>query len=205
MADLLYGVLKTVLGPLADAYFDLRAAGVERLPAGAYILAANHSSLLDWVFVARPVPRPVRFVLSREFYDQPFLRPIYRGLGVVPIRDRRLEVSAVRQLLATLARGEIVGFFPEGRITRDGSLARAERGVVALAARARVAIVPAGVRGAFEAFPRDARWPRRHPVRISFGEPLPVPPAAATDRGAQARLAAELMRRIDALRAHVVV
>src|SRR6185369_15031503 len=180
MADALYRSLRTVLAPLADAYFSLEGAGHERLPDGPYILAANHASLLDWLFVARFVPRPVRFVLTREFFDQRALTWAYRRLGVIPIRDGAIELSAVRQLLATLRRGEVVGVFPEGRITLDGTLAPGEPGVVAIAARAGVPIVPAGVHGAFEAFPRHARVPRPRPVRVRYGEALVIPAAAAT-------------------------
>jgi 1-acyl-sn-glycerol-3-phosphate acyltransferase len=201
MADALYRALKAMIAPLADVYFRLRASGLERLPDGPFIVAANHASLLDWVFVARFVPRPVRFVLTREFFDQPGFTWAYRRLGVIPIRDGAIELSAVRQLLATLRRGEVVGIFPEGRITRDGALQAAEPGIVALAARARVAIVPVGVRGAFEAFPRDARVPRPRPVHVHFGAPLAVPPSARSDRATQHRLADELMRRIAELRA----
>lgn len=199
MADALYRTLRAVLAPCADAYFGLRAGG-EPVPAGAFLLAANHSSLLDWVFVARFVDRPIRFVLTRDFYDQPALRWAYRRLGVVPIRDGAIELSAVRQVLATLARGEIVGIFPEGRITRDGELSPAHPGVIAIAARAGVPIVPAGVAGAFEAFPRDARVPRPRPVRVRFGAPLPIPRAARVDHDIQAELAIELMQRIATLR-----
>jgi 1-acyl-sn-glycerol-3-phosphate acyltransferase len=201
MRDPLYDALKSMLGPAADVYFRLHASGHERLPAGPFILAANHGSLLDWLFVARSVPRPVRFVLTREFFDQRALTWIYRRLGVIPIREGRIELSAVRQLRATLDRGEIVGFFPEGRISRDGALLPAEPGIIALAAHAGVAIVPAGVRGAVEAFPRDAWVPRPRRVRVRFGAPLPIPRTAAGDRDAQRRLADELMERIGALRA----
>lgn len=201
MGDGLYRAMKSLLAPVADRYFALQGAGYDRLPPGPFILAANHSSLLDWVFVARFVERPVRFVLSREFFDQPGLSWAYRRLGVIPIRDGRVELGAVKQLFATLARGEIVGFFPEGRITRDGALLPPQPGIIALAARAGVAIVPAGVRGAFEAFPRDARWPRPRVVHVRFGEPLAVPADASSDRDLQRQLANALMERIAALRA----
>lgn len=200
MADALYWTLKRVLTPVADVYFSLGASGQERLPQGPFILAGNHSSLLDWVFVARFIDRPIRFVLTREFYDQPGLTMLYRRLGVIPIRDGGIELSAVRQLLETLERGEIVGVFPEGRITRDGTLALAQPGVIAIAARAGVPIVPVGVHGAFEAFPRDARVPRPYPVRVTYGAALEIPAAAARSRDGQGRLAAELMQRIGELR-----
>ncbi len=200
VAPTLYGSMKIGLAPIADWYFSLRGEGHDRLPPGAFILAANHSSMLDWLFVARFVARPVRFVLSREFFDQPGVTWIYRALGVIPIRDGAIELSAVRQLLTTLRRGEIVGVFPEGRITRDGALAPGEPGVIAMAARADVPIIPAGVQGAFEAFPRDARMPRRYPVRVRFGDPLAVPASAVADRDEQLRLLSRLMQAIEALR-----
>lgn len=202
MADALYFALKRVLTPFADLYFSLQSSGHDALPAGPYILAGNHSSLLDWVFVARFVDRPVRFVLTREFYDQPGVTGIYRRLGVIPIRDGAIELSAVRQLLTTLAHGEIVGVFPEGQITRDGTLLPAQPGVIAIAARAGVPIVPVGVHGAFEAFPRDARLPRPHPVRVTFGTPVTIPTDVVRSREGQTEWAAVLMQRIGTLRDH---
>lgn len=199
MGDGVYRSLRTVLTPVADRYFGLRASGEDRLPSGPCILAANHSSLLDWVFLARFVSRPVRFVLSREFFDQRPFTWAYESLGVIPIRDGRFQPSAYRQLLATLARGDIVGVFPEGWITRDGALLPAQRGIIAFAARAGVPIVPVGVVGAFAAFPRDARFPRPHPVQVRFGEPFVVEPDVRTDRSAQRHLAEELMARIGTL------
>ncbi len=199
MADALYWTMKRVLTPLADLYFSLRATGQEDLPTGPFIVAGNHSSLLDWVFVARFVDRPIRFVLTREFYDQAGFAPLYRRLGVIPIRDGGIELSAVRQLLGTLGRGEIVGVFPEGRITLDGALLPAQPGVIAIAARAGVPIVPVGVRGAFEAFPRAARMPRPRAVSVAYGRPLEIPESAARSREGQSRLAGELMRRIGEL------
>jgi len=201
MVPSLYASMKVGLAPIADWYFSLRGEGHDRLPAGPFILAANHSSMLDWLFVARFVARPVRFVLSREFFDQWGFTWAYRSLGVIPIRDGAIELSAVRQLLTTLKRGEIVGVFPEGRITRDGALAPGEPGIIAMAARAGVPIVPVGVHGAFEAFPREARVPLPRPIRIRYGEPLAVPPAAVADREEQLRVLACLMHAIETLRA----
>jgi 1-acyl-sn-glycerol-3-phosphate acyltransferase len=71
--------------------------------------------------------------------------------------------------------------------------------VIAIAARAGVPIVPVGVRGAFDAFPRDARIPRPHPVSVAYGKPLEVPLAAARSREDQSRWAGELMQRIGQL------
>jgi 1-acyl-sn-glycerol-3-phosphate acyltransferase len=199
MADALYWTLKRVLTPIADLYFSLRSTGHESLPAGPFIVAGNHSSLLDWMFVARFVDRPIRFVLTREFYDQAGFTALYRQLGVIPIRDGGIELSAVRQLLATLERGEIVGVFPEGRITLDGTLLPAQPGVIAIAARAGVPIVPVGVRGAFEAFPRVASLPRPHAVSVAYGAPIEIPAHAARSREDQSTWAEELMRRIAGL------
>ena len=101
MADALYHSLKAMIAPVADVYFRLHASGHELLPPGPFILAANHSSLLDWVFVARFVARPVRFVLSRDFYDQPAFTWAYRRLGVIPIRERMIESGLEPRVMST--------------------------------------------------------------------------------------------------------
>jgi hypothetical protein len=128
MADALYFGLKRVLTPLADVYFSLRATGYETLPAGPFIVAGNHSSLLDWVFVARFVERPIRFVLTREFYDQAGLTALYRRLGVIPIRGTQVPWSLAFFLVLAVVFGVVLHATPLGRsiyaIARGGRTRR---------------------------------------------------------------------------------
>jgi 1-acyl-sn-glycerol-3-phosphate acyltransferase len=102
----------------------------------------------------------------------------------------------MRTARAVLAAKEPLILFPEGGISRTGRPGRAQPGIIALAAAARVPIVPVAIRGAFEAFPRDRRVPRRGRVTVAFGAALPPPPI---DRRRQQALADRLMDHIRAL------
>ena len=115
MADALYFAVEARPDPARRrATSRCGPPDTRRCLPGPFIVAGNHSSLLDWVFVARFVERPIRFVLTREFYDQAGLTALYRRLGVIPIRDGAIELSAVRQLLATSAVAKSSASFPRG-------------------------------------------------------------------------------------------
>jgi 1-acyl-sn-glycerol-3-phosphate acyltransferase len=189
---------RTLLRPVFRAAFGMQASGLEHLPAhGPYILAANHVSMLDWAFLSYYLPDLVRFVVHREYWDHPLLGIGLRFNGAVPLRTGAPDGAAFRLALAVLADGEPLIMFPEGAISRSGRPQRGQPGIIALAAAARVPIVPAALRGAFEAFPRHRRLPRPRPVRLAVGAPLPPP--APPDRAAQRALAGGLMRHIGAL------
>ena len=193
----LHHVSRALLRPLFRVYFRMRAEGREHLPArGAYLLAPNHVSMLDWAFLSYFLPRLTRFVVHREYYDDPLMGFGLRVNGAIPIRTDRPDLAAMRTARAVLAAGEALILFPEGAISRNGRPGVALPGIIALAAAADVPIVPVAIRGAFEAFPRWRRLPRRRPVTVAFGAPLP-PPRAGRHRHQQ--LADDLMGHITAL------
>lgn len=189
---------RRLLRPLFRAAFGMRSSGLEHLPArGPYILASNHVSMLDWAFLSYYLPDLVRFVVHREYWDHPLLGIGLRFNAGVPLRTGAPDGAAFRLARAVLAAGEPLIMFPEGAISRSGRPQQGQPGIIALAAAARVPIVPAALRGAFEAFPRHRRLPRPGSVHLVVGAPLP-PPAPA-DRAAQRALASALMRHIAAL------
>jgi 1-acyl-sn-glycerol-3-phosphate acyltransferase len=188
---------RALLLPLFRFYFHMRAEGREHLPArGPYLLAPNHVSMLDWAFLSYFLPRLTRFVVHREYYDHSLMGFWLRVNGAIPIRTDRPDLAAMRTARAVLAAGEALILFPEGAISRDGRPGVAHPGIIALAGAAGVPIVPVAIRGAFEAFPRWRRLPRRHPVTVVFGAPLP-PPGAGRHRHQE--LADDLMAHITAL------
>jgi len=176
----------------------MQGGGVEHLPArGAYILASNHVSLLDWAFLSYHLPDLVRFVVHREYWDHALLGIGLRCNGAVPLRGGATDAGAFRRARAVLSDGEPLVMFPEGGISRTGRPQRGQPGIIALAAAARAPIVPAAIRGGFEVFPRHRRLPRPGSVTVVFGAPLPPP--VPNSRDAQRALAAALMRHIEAL------
>ena len=197
----LHHLARFVLRPMFRAYFRMRGEGLGNLPRrGPFLLAPNHVSMLDWAFVSYFLPRLIRFVVDHTFYDLPVLGFGLRVNGAIPIRTGRPDARAMRIAHAVLAAGEPLIVFPEGAISRTGRPQRAQPGVISLAAATGTPIVPVAVRGAFEAFPRSRRVPRPGRVSVTFGRPLPPPPASGDrhERQAQAdRLMAHIADLLD--------
>src|SRR6187200_3062529 len=132
-SDLFYWLLKWVLvGPLLKLVFRPQVEGVEHVPAeGPAILASNHLSYADWLFMPLTLPRRVTFVAKAEYFTTPgvkgwFQRLFFSGAGQVPI-DRSGASAAEGALTAAkrvLADGELFGIYPEGTRSHDGRLYR---------------------------------------------------------------------------------
>ncbi len=173
---MLYWVVKGVLTPVIRLCFRVKIEGRENLPArGPVILASNHRSFLDSIFIPAIIRRRVTFVAKAEYFDDPKSAWFFRGVGQIPIR--REGGSAGERALASatevLEGGGVFGIYPEGTRTRDGYLHRGHTGVARLSLRTGTAIVPVGLIGTDEVQPVDKRMPRLfRPVTIRFGEPL---------------------------------
>lgn len=195
---------------IGRAMFSLRATGSENVPRqGAFVIVANHVSDLDPGLLAAALP----FAAARRLWwggaaERLFHHPVLRGFAhtfqVFPVEER-MPAQAVAMARIVLRRGEGLVWFPESWRSPDGRLQRFLPGIgMVLDGLDDVMVVPAHIAGAFEAMPRDARLPRRHPVRIAFGPPVPVRSlaVAADDPRARAEgLAAALQGLVAALAA----
>jgi 1-acyl-sn-glycerol-3-phosphate acyltransferase len=173
--DLKFFSLRTFAGPVFSAAFRLKTIGQENFPkAGPAILAANHASFLDPILISLRARRPVRFLVSNQFYRDPRLHALLRWLGTIPVGGGAGIVRSFRQVAGVIEDGGLLGIFPEGGITRDGSMKPFRSGAAVLAMRLGAPIVPIHLRGTFDALPRYARWPRFVPVTLRIGEPVKV-------------------------------
>ncbi len=171
---LLYRACRSVSRAVLGRWFDLTVEGLERLPAGPFLLAANHHNYLDGVVLGVAVPRPISFlVMPRVYHASPLHPAFHRRIGSIPLNLSRPDPGAIRRALRALDEGRIIGIFPEGPFSREGRLVPGQPGVAALALRAGVPVVPAAIAGTFEAL-RGRRFylPRRHPLTVRFGHPL---------------------------------
>jgi len=171
---LVYQLLRTPVRAALGRWFDLRVEGFERLPAaGPYLVAANHHNYLDGVVLAAALPQPIAFLVMPRVWRATPLHPwLHRRLGSIPLQLERPDVGALRGALRALEDGRVVGIFPEGPFSVRGRLERGLPGVGLLAARAGVPVVPAGIRGTYEALlGRRGYIPRRQPLSVRFGEP----------------------------------
>jgi 1-acyl-sn-glycerol-3-phosphate acyltransferase len=132
-------------------------------------------------------PRPVHYLITRKWYDRsPAWRALFDAFGTEPVRAED-PAATVRAVCDLLARGAVVGIFPEGSISRTGHLRRFRSGIARIAAQSGAPVIPVGIRGAFESMPLHRAIPRPSRVRIHVGEPFAFPDAPLReDPGADA-------------------
>ena len=136
---------------------------------GGVILASNHQSFLDVLILGGACPRPVRYMARRSLWENPVLGWLITDWKAIPVSRDRPGKDELRSILETVRGGEVLALFPEGTRTVDGSIGELRGGIGFLARKAGVPVVPVLIRGAFEAWPRGRRLPRRGRVRIAFG------------------------------------
>jgi 1-acyl-sn-glycerol-3-phosphate acyltransferase len=169
-----YRVAKAVLGrPLRWAY-DIRVEGADNLPFGPAILAPNHRSFMDSLFLALAVDRPVTFLAKAEYFDNRRIAWMFRSTGQIPLR--RGSPSGARQALHAagnvLWSGGVVGIYPEGTRSRDGLLHRGRLGPARLAVASGAPIVPVGLIGTEQVQTPQQRIPRLgKQIVVRFGQP----------------------------------
>lgn len=192
-----YRALRAFAGVTIVPYLRLSAEGLERLPDGPCVLAPNHASYLDPVVLQAALDRRVVYLMTSDWYDRTLLRPFFRFMGAVPIRENaRSNRAALDSAHGALRSGLPVVIFPEGRVTTDGALGRFHAGVAQIAVRAGVPIVPVGIEGTFAALPKGRLLPRRARVTVRVGTALDVPPVERVDKAARRHAFRELTDRV---------
>jgi 1-acyl-sn-glycerol-3-phosphate acyltransferase len=176
-----YWFLKWVaLGPWLRLVFRPQVSGAEHVPAaGPAILASNHLSYADWLFMPLTLPRRVTFVAKAEYFTTPgvkgwFQKKFFSGAGQVPI-DRSGATAAEGALKAArriLAEGELFGIYPEGTRSHDGKLYRGKTGVARLALETGVPVIPVAVVGTDVVAPPGQTFGRLTRPIVRFGKPL---------------------------------
>jgi len=193
-------MMRFVTWVLVNTLYRVRVDGLKNVPdEGAALVVCNHVSFMDPLILMASVRRPMRFVMYYKIYDIPVLRFVFRTAKAIPIagrnEDPQLMERAFEAVDEALARGEVVCIFPEGGITRDGSIQNFRPGMDRILARRPVPVVPLALRGMWGSIfsRRDsalhrARLPRRFWSRIELVGGAPVPAGEASAAVLQARV-----------------
>ena len=176
-----YWLLKWVLvGPVLRLVFRPRTEGGEHVPEeGPAIIASNHLSYADWLFMPLTLARRVTFVAKAEYFTTPGLKgwlqkSFFSGAGQVPI-DRSSGGAAEGALLSAmkiLRSGGLFGIYPEGTRSHDGKLYRGKTGVARLALEAKVPVIPVAVVGTDVVAPPGKKFGSFTRPMVRFGKPL---------------------------------
>lgn len=169
-----YAVFKAILWLFARVVSRVRVEGAENIPAdGAFILVPNHQSVLDPIYIQSSFSRNDVFTMTKSTqFGSGFFRWVLPRVHALPARRFKVDPQVVRAALRHLDAGHGVCIYPEGERAWDGAIQRLRRGSLRLILKAGVPVVPCGIDGSFDVWPRWSRRIRRSTVTIRFGEPL---------------------------------
>ena len=190
MMSPLYFVAASLSWPVVKGLYRLRARGLEHVPAGGFVLAANHTSNFDpWPLGIPFLPkRQLRFMAKAELFN-PILAPILRAGGAFKVRRGERDVDAMATAVDLVREGHVVVMFPHGTRQKKGIVKkyqpRSHRGAARIAIEANAPLVPAAISG-------TDRLARLGPLRVRYGKPLDVEGLDA--REVTERLMAEIER-----------
>lgn len=205
--NLLYRVGKVTVGNLARLGWRVSVHGEEHVPrTGGAILAGNHLSVADQLFLGAVVRRQVHFWAKSDYFRLPGLKGavtgwVVRGLGSIPVHREggRAALHALDAAIPVLQDGNVVGVFPEGTRSPDGRLYRGRAGAARLAIGAGVPVVPVGFTGTDRVQPIGQSLPRPGlPVTVRFGPALP-PDGRGSDMSSLRGFTEEIMAAIQRL------
>ncbi len=164
--------------------FGMRVVGRHNVPRkGPVLLLANHESFIDPLAVGVAAPRRLYYLARKTLFKNRFFGAYLRSVNCVPVDQEGVAKEGLKTILEVLHAGHAVVVFPEGERTWKGNMQPFKPGIHLLLKRAVAQIVPVGVAGAFEAWPRTRKWPRLSPIFlprtgadlvIAFGKPIPT-------------------------------
>ncbi|OGA72641.1 MAG: glycerol acyltransferase [Betaproteobacteria bacterium RIFCSPLOWO2_12_FULL_65_14] len=171
---------------LIHSVYRLKKLGIERIPEeGPAILICNHVSYVDALVISAACRRPIRWVMDHRIFGVPVLSFFFRTARAIPIapakEDSGLLERAYARIAEELAAGELVGLFPEGRLTSDGEMGEFRGGILRVVEETPVPVVPMALSGLWQSLFARNRDKLRHltrlfpRIRLAVGRPLGPP------------------------------
>ncbi len=176
-----YWLMKNVIaGPLLKGIFRPWVSGADNIPAqGGVILASNHLSFVDSVFLPISIDREMVFLAKSEYFTTKGIKGwatkwFMKGTGMLPI-DRsggKASEASLNTGLRVLAEGRVLGIYPEGTRSPDGKLYRGRTGIARMVLEAGVPVVPVAMIDTEKIMPIGSKWPKLRRPGIIIGKPL---------------------------------
>ncbi len=180
---------------LIHSVYRLRKTGLERIPEeGPAIIVCNHVSYVDALVISAACRRPIRWVMDHRIFKIPLLSFFFRTLRAIPIvpakEDSKMLEHAYEVIARELQAGELLGLFPEGRLTADGEMSEFRGGIMKVLARTPVPVVPVALSGLWQSLFARNRDKLRHVAklfpRIGLAVGEPFSPDTVTPEGLRA-------------------
>ena len=204
-----YQVSRVLAGPILHLLWRPEVTGLEHIPAsGGAILASNHLSIVDSVFLPLMISRPVTFAAKSEYFTG--TRLVDRITGTYLRATKQLSVDRagaraaqdmLESALGLMQGGALFGIYPEGTRSPDGRLYRGRTGIGWLALSSGLPVIPVAMIGTDRVLPPGSKFPRFNRIKVKIGAPLTFEAQLARGSGARQRRAGtdEVMQSIQAL------
>ncbi len=176
-----YFIIKNfILGPILQILFRPWVKGSKNVPnAGGAILASNHLSFSDSIFLPLKVKRPVTFLAKSDYFTGKgvkgaLIRWFFKATGQLPI-DRsggKASEDSLNTGLGVLERGLLLGIYPEGTRSPDAKLYRGRTGIARMVLEAKVPVVPVAMIDTEKVQPIGSKYPKIRRVGVIIGEPM---------------------------------
>lgn len=175
---MMYAFLRALMRTLTRVYLVglFKVVGVENIPrSGPLIICPNHSATLDPPIVPAFVPRSDTWSMAKsEYFAKAHVAFWFYAYHAFPVVRHSADRTALRRSFDLLKAGHALIMYPEGTRIESGVLAKPEPGAGFIAQKGGCPVLPVGLTGTRECFPKGARWPRRTRVTVTFGKPFVV-------------------------------
>jgi 1-acyl-sn-glycerol-3-phosphate acyltransferase len=203
---MIYQLVKSLLVPILTILFRPQVKGLRNVPiTGPVIIASNHLSFSDSIFMPLVVPRKVTFLAKSEYFTSPGIKGLlmkwfFTAIGQVPV-DRaggRRSEAAIITALRILSEGNCIGIYPEGTRSPDGRLYKGRTGIAKMAIESGAPVVPVAMFNTGEIQPTGAVIPKVRRVKMVFGKPI-FYEGDSSDVQLQRKIVDEIMGKIQEL------
>ncbi|HZQ50435.1 MAG TPA: lysophospholipid acyltransferase family protein [Candidatus Dormibacteraeota bacterium] len=173
----MYALMKALMRFLVHTYLVgglFRVVGAENVPrTGALMVCPNHSATLDPPLVPAFVPRDDTWSMAKsDYFENAITSWLFRHYHAFPVVRHTADRAALKRSFDLLKNSGALILYPEGTRVESGLLATPEPGAGFIAQKTGCPVLPVALTGTRECLPKGARWPRRVPVKITFGKPF---------------------------------
>lgn len=169
-----YYVIKAICWLTLKIFWRMEVIGTENIPErGGVIIASNHVSYLDPAVLTASFNRKIYFLTKKEVFKNNFISFLLKNLNAISVDRENADILAFKRAINILREEKVLGIFPEGARSSNGELQELKLGVIKIAMKTRVPILPVGIIGTHKIYPRSIKFPIlfKHKIFVKYGAP----------------------------------
>lgn len=170
-----YELCKGLVRIFFVVFFRIKVYGRENIPRrGGFIIASNHVSMLDPPAVGSSCQRKLNYMARHDLFRNFFFGRLLKGVNVFPVKRNSPDLSALKEAIKRIRRGEGLLLFPEGTRQVDNAVAEPQPGIGFLVAKTGAPVIPAYISGSQNALPKGCKFVKFVPIKVFFGKEISI-------------------------------